>query len=152
MSLEEAVTDGLPKPLDTNAQSAEDVKKMLAQLKGEAGVTKAAEEPVETEKTSDVAQEAERSEPAPAEKDEEQKPDKEADSTETNGDREHDRARRRHDRDDGRSSRGGRGGGRGGGFRAKNYKENIKSDLTLLKETDDPVQIRKQVKIDCPHS
>ena len=35
MSVEEAVTEGLDRPGNVNAQSAEDVKNMLAKLKGE---------------------------------------------------------------------------------------------------------------------
>ncbi|PGH10048.1 lupus La protein [Blastomyces parvus] len=45
-------------------------------------------------------------------------------------------------RDGGQSSRGGRGGNRP----RVNYRDNIKSDVSTLKETSDPDEIRKQVE------
>jgi lupus La protein len=48
----------------------------------------------------------------------------------------------RQDRDSGRSFGGGRGRG---GHPTRNYRDNIKSDLTTQEESSDPVAIRKQV-------
>ena len=106
--------------IDKNAQAAEDAKKMLAELQGE---STAETDPAgaSEEKMSGDVQEA-------------QLTDEEENESKTTNDR--------RDRDSGRSSRGGRGRG---GHPTRNYRDNIKSDLTTQEESSDPVAIRKQV-------
>lgn len=130
MSAEEAVTDALQTPIDQNAQAAEETKRMLAELQGEAAST---DEPKETNGATEVEKPAE--EPATDKKAEENQ-------RESETPREH-----RH----GRSDRGGRGRGRGGqNYNApRNYRDNIKSDLTTQEESSDPAAIRKQVRVLC---
>ena len=124
---------------DQNAQSSEDVKKILAELKeGAKTETKATE--VAAEKSNGTAQGVDTSTDT-REKDQE-KPGK-ADEARS------EKPRERRQRDDGRSSRGDRGGR--GGYQSRSYKENIKSDLTTQKESRDPVAIRKQV-CGCRHA
>ena len=141
MSAEAEVSEGLEKPMDSNAQSTEDAKNLLAELEGEADAKP-------TEQKSEE-------QPRYTVKDE----DKENDVTQ---DRSPERRRSdrndRHDRNErdgyrgrgrGRGGRGGRGdGGRGDGFGgSRNPRENIKSDLTTQEESSDPVEIRKQVHL-----
>ena len=138
MSVEEAVTDGLQQPANPNAQSAEDVKNMLAELKGES----------ESQEPSKVS---EKQEPSQTEETEPVKPgDKtESESKKSNGDNREDNngdGERRHHHGGYRGGRGGRGGRGRGGSQNRSYKDNVKSDLTSLPETDDPQQIRKQVE------
>ena len=134
MSTEVAALDATPTAsLDKNAQAAEDAKKMLAELQGEptaetdpAGASK--------EQTSDVQQ------------DQRTALDKviKAESKDKNDEEESDTKKDRRERHDGRSSRGS---GRGrGGYQPRNYRDNIKSDLTSQEESNDPVAIRKQVQ------
>lgn len=146
MSAEAEVTEGLQQPLDQNAQSAEDVKKMLAELDGEA-VAKKEGDSKDTVKTEEQSEsKVNGSEP---EVKDEATADKENDAPvkDEDGDRSPDR--RRGDRFD----RGGRGRGRGrgrggrGGFTNRNYRDNIKSDLTSQEESNDPVAIRRQVNV-----
>jgi lupus La protein len=127
MSAEEAVTEGLQTPIDQNAQAAEDAQKMLAELQGE---TTTGEPSKETNGTAE--------EPAEAKKDIAE------DASEEKDERSHREGDRRHDRSD----RGGRERGRGGrnGFGTRNYRDNIKSDLTTQEPSSDPVAIRKQVE------
>jgi len=125
MSAEEAVTEGLQTPLDHNAQAAADAEKMLAELQGET----TADEPVKETNGAD-------------------KPTEEAAEKDASEEKE-DRSERRHDRSDrGGRDRGGRERGRGGrnGFGNRNYRDNIKSDLTSQEISSDPVAIRKQVR------
>lgn len=135
MSAEEAVTDALQTPVDQNAQAAEDAKKMLAELEGEAATV---DEPKETNGT---AESTDRNDEAPKEGKTEAT--KET-TVEKNGDSEKPREHRRNDRSD----HGGRGRGRDGrsNYTPRNYRDNIKSDLTTQEVTDDPVAIRKQVR------
>lgn len=140
---------------DSNAQSAQDVQNMLAELKGE-GKTEAATESATVENgDGEVAQASNKVETAEepktndlkekngAEAPENKKADdmgeekKEVNSKGENGERS---GEHRPYRGGGR----GRGSGRGRGD-YKSYKQNIKSDLTTQEETDDPAQIRKQV-------
>ncbi|KAI1613308.1 lupus La protein [Exophiala viscosa] len=120
MSAEEAVTEGLQTPLDQNAQAAADAEKMLAELQGET----TADEPVKETNGAD-------------------KPTEEAAEKDASEEKE-DRSERRNDRFD----RGGRERGRGGrnGLGNRNYRDNIKSDLTSQEISSDPVAIRKQVE------
>ena len=125
-----------PASLDKNAQAAEDAKKMLAELQGgTAAQTDCAdaskEEPNGLQEDKPTAQDKDTGESS--------KDKSEEDETE--------RINHRRDRDDGRSLRGG---GRGrGGYQARNYRDNIKSDLTSQEESSDPVAIRKQVQNSC---
>jgi lupus La protein len=133
MSTEVAASDAAPPAtLDRNAQAAEDAKRMLAELSGgttaETGAADAS-----TEKTNGEVRDAK---PTVEEKSVEEP------SKEKSEERESERTNDRRDRDDGRSSRGGRGRG---GYQARNYRDNIKSDLTTQEESSDPVAIRKQV-------
>lgn len=137
MSAEVEVAEGLEKPIDSNAQAAEDAKKLLAELEGEADVKPTTQEKPE-EKTNGTTKDD----------------DKENDDAQ---DRSPDRRRSdRNDRDGyrgrgrgggGRGGRGGRGGHFGG---ARNYADNIKSDLITQEESSDPVAIRKQVHFTHP--
>ncbi|KIX96239.1 uncharacterized protein Z520_08017 [Fonsecaea multimorphosa CBS 102226] len=136
MSVEEAVTEALQAPMDQNAQAAEEAKKMLAELEGEAAVKD------EPEKTNGTA-ESKPAEEAPKESESataEEAGDEEQNATENKAER----------RDRGRSDHNSRGRGRGRGghsnYNSRSYRDNIKSDLTTLEETDDPVAIRKQVE------
>jgi lupus La protein len=137
---------------DSNAQSAQDVQNMLAELKGsnqaattndsavaENGeVAKASNEDVKeakvngSEKNGAKESESKKEDEAKEEKKEENAEDKSGERS---------RGQRPY-----RGGSRGRGGARGRG-EYKNFKENIKSDLTTQAETDDPVQIRKQVKL-----
>ena len=140
MSVEEAVTDGLQQPADPNAQSAEDVKNLLAELKGEQWQVMNQKEPSEaTEKKQEKPETSEaETKPEDAANEDETKTEEKKDD-----DQRHDRQERR----DGHSGRGrGRGRGGRGGQQGRNYKDNIKSDLTTGQVTDDPHQIRKQVE------
>lgn len=120
---------------DQNAQAAEDAKKMLAELQGDAAVdAKPATEPEQKETNGAAATTTDATsndKPAEVSEDKSQNSD-----------------RRRDRRDDGRRGDGNRGRGRGrgrggrGGFSDRN---NIKSDLTSQEVSDDPVAIRKQV-------
>ena len=136
MSTEVAALDATPTAsLDKNAQAAEDAKRMLSELQGEstaetdpAGASK--------EQTGDVQQ------------DQSTAPDKvvEADTKDRNDEDESDTKNNRRERHDGRSSRGS---GRGrGGYQPRNFRDNIKSDLTSQEESNDPIAIRKQVQHD----
>lgn len=130
MSAEAEASEGLNKPVDQNAQAADDAKKMLEELSGEVGTNGTSAEK-STEKTNGAAEEQGESE------------DKRDRSPEY----------RRRGRDDrGRGGRGrGRGrGGRGGFDRDRPARYNNKSDLTTQEETDDPVAIRKQVRSTTP--
>ncbi|RMZ89761.1 hypothetical protein DV736_g2999, partial [Chaetothyriales sp. CBS 134916] len=121
MSAEAAATES-SKPAETNAAAADDAKKLLAELEHEAvdGDDKA-EAQTQTETETDPKTNG-------------------ASAPKSDRDGHHDGHRGRG-RGGGRGGRGGRfGGGR------PNYKENIKSDLTTLKESSDPVEIRKQVE------
>ena len=130
MSAGAEVSEGLEKPMDSNAQSAEDAKKLLAELEGEAATEDKSEE-----KTNGTAKED----------------DKENDDTQTRSpDRRRSDRNDRNDRDGyrgrGRGS-GGRGGRFGGDRGGRNHRDNIKSDLTTQEESSDPVEIRKQVHL-----
>jgi hypothetical protein len=150
MSTEEAATDALQTPLDNNAEAADDVKKMLAELKGGSDVQ-------DPEKTNGVSEKVNGTSDAKAENSEETEKTEAKDEDKENDDRHPDRRHRdeddppryRRDRDDrgGPRHKGGRGG-RGGGrsdFKPRNRRDNIKSNLVQEEESDDPVAIRKQV-------
>jgi len=161
-------TAELANPEDSNAQSAQDVQNMLAELKGSNQPEAAPESAVV--KNGDLAQasnnakntnevESKESEGKNGVEDSGNKkddPEIEKDHPEIKKDDKADEGLKQKDaedegqkRPDGwRPYRGGdrgRGGGRGRG-NFNSYKQNIKSDLTTLEETDDPVQIRKQVR------
>ena len=145
MSAEVEVTDALQQPVDQNAQSAEDVKKMLAELDGEAGVKKESDskDTVDTQETSEPKENGTSTD---AKEEPVSVKNEDADSKEDNRDRSPDQ--RRGDRGD-RFDRGGRGRGRGrggrGSYGSRPYRDNIKSDVTTQEESDDPVAIRRQV-------
>lgn len=145
MSAEAEVSAAIDKPVDQNAQSAEDVKKMLAELEGEAQTKDTTEAPAADskpeEKTNGASTETK-------EETTETKEDKKVEISAHNrrGDRDSDDRGRR-----GRSDRGGRGGrgnfrGGRGGPNTRSHRDNIKSDLTSQEESSDPVAIRKQVR------
>ncbi|KIW22448.1 uncharacterized protein PV07_12333 [Cladophialophora immunda] len=137
MSVEEAVTEALQAPMGQNAQAAEEAKKMLAELEGEAAVEDKPEKVNGTAESKPAEGEAPKESESVAAK---EAADKEKDASENNGER----------RDRGRSDYNSRGRGRGRGghnnYNSRSYRDNIKSDLTTLEETDDPVAIRKQVE------
>ncbi len=140
-----------PQP-DNNAHSAQDVQKMLAELKGESkpetvAASASAEKDDPGHANNGDVKASEKNDPLGSNgvkdsndrNEEEAKEEKGADGAD--GD----------DRERSRGYRPSRGGGRGrGGARGrgnfKSYKENIKSDFTAQQETDDPVMIRKQVR------
>jgi lupus La protein len=133
MSTELAAPDAAPTTgIDKNAQAAEDAKKMLAELQGEAAAETGDADAGE-EKTNGSVQEAKTvDEKESIEKLVKDK--SEENESKTTSDQ--------WDRDGGRSSRSGRGRG---GHPTRNYRDNIKSDLTSQEESSDPVAIRKQV-------
>ncbi|KIW14353.1 hypothetical protein PV08_07135 [Exophiala spinifera] len=117
---EETVTDALQTPVDHNAAAAEDAKKLLAELQGDAEQKQELGETATVDKAETDA----------------------SDKKETGGkDREH-RDDRAH------NSRGGRGGrgDRRGGYGSRNNRNNSKFDPTSQEVTNDPVAIRKQVE------
>src|SRR2546423_6227937 len=136
MSTEIAASEAAPPAnLDKNAQAAEDAKKMLAELRGEATAeTDAAD--ASRDETNGV---------------QEEKPTAEHKSIgeSTKDKTEEDEAERTNDQRDGDDGRSSRGGPRRGGFQARNYRANIKSDLTTQEESSDPVAIRKKVQNSC---
>src|SRR5579871_3345335 len=118
--------------MDKNAQAVEDTKKMLAELQGEA-TTKTDDADASEERTNGGVQKAEpTNEKESSEKSVKDKNEEEESKTTSD----------QRDRDGGHSSRGGRGRG---GHPTRNYRDNIKSDLTSQEESSDPVAIRKQV-------
>jgi lupus La protein len=133
MSTELAAPDAAPTTgIDKNAQAAEDAKKMLAELQGEA-TAETDDAGASGEKTNGGVQEAKPT-------DEEENIEKPAkDKSEEN---EPKTANDRRNRDSGHSSHSGRGRG---GHPTRNYRDNIKSDLTTQEESSDPTAIRKQV-------
>ncbi len=141
--------------VDSNAQSAQDVKNMLAELKGggqpEAATDSTGPDNDEVAQASNDKESIDQSESNElAEKNgvddlenkkngesEEGKKDEDVAGEHGEGSQGH---RRQHE------GYKDRGGARGRGD-FKSYKQNIKSDLIAQEETDDPVQIRKQVKL-----
>lgn len=128
MSAEENVTDALQQPVEQNAEAAEEAKRMLAELEGEAAAG------TETKETNGTSEEAKpEADAAPTE-------DKAEDAAEKSDE---------HKQDSPERSRGdnnrGRGGGRGRGRGGHSHGNNIKSVLTKEEESSDPVEIRKQV-------
>jgi hypothetical protein len=133
MSAQAEVAEGLEKPMDTNAQSAEDAKKLLAELEGEAAASSESKPEVVNGTTKDTEA---------ADKENNHSPERRRDY--------HDRDRESF-RGRGRGRGGGRGRGRGDrrdnfdGPRRSYHNDNIKSDLTTQEVSDDPEAIRKQV-------
>ena len=162
MSVEDAVTEGLAPPVDQNAQAAEEAKRMLAELESDAvaivkpkdsnGVHK---EEAATEAADEESNTATKKEPASKRETDD---DAQDEARERRQDRRHDRySDRGHDRGRGRGrGRGGRDNFRGGGrgrdhgdrdnYKPRNFRDNIKSDLTSQEVTDDADAIRKQVQ------
>jgi lupus La protein len=133
MSAELAASGTAPRTgTDKNAQAAEDAKKMLAELQGEATVKTDGADASE-EKANGNVQEAQ---PAGEEENAEKL------AKDKNEENESKAANDRRDRDSGHSSRGGR---EREGRPTRSYRDNIKSDLTTQEESNDPVAIRKQV-------
>ena len=135
---------------ESNAQAAQDVQNMLAELKGseKPGAAPAAIKQNDAEKAGEKQDTAEADTTVSNGKNGVEKPEIEKED------------RREEKKEEGaeesaehtRGHRAFRGGGRGrGGDRNrgdfKSYRQNIKSDLTNLEETDDPVQIRRQVML-----
>lgn len=145
MSVEEAVTDALQTPVDQNAQAAEDAKRMLAELQGD---TESKEESTNTsgavEKTEasgeTTAADAKDADGETATTEVKNNP-----ATETSPEKRDASDKNREHRQ--RSDHSGRGRGRGGQNGSRNYRDNIKSDLTSQETSSDPVAIRKQVQI-----
>lgn len=136
----------------SNAQSAQDVQNMLAELKGsqsDSGTAAAA-----AAEGKDVAQGSNGIESTEAKTNDvdennnakvsDSKNEAEPEEDKKNEGTEPDKGGRSGGHQPSRGGARGRGGGRGRGD-FKSYKKNIKSDLTAQQETDDPVQIRKQV-------
>ncbi|OAP55340.1 hypothetical protein AYL99_10313 [Fonsecaea erecta] len=154
MSVEEAVTEALQTPVDQNAQAAEEAKKMLAELEDGATTKDKPEQTNGTAESKSAEVEAPRESESVAEKAsaDEGEAAKELDSTaakETTDEKDATGDNVEH-RDRGRSDHNSRGRGRGRGGHnnnnSRNYRDNIKSDVTTQEETDDPVAIRKQVE------
>lgn len=134
MSAEEAVTDALQTPRDSNAQAAEDTKKLLAEMQNETV-------PSDGAKQTNGDANGKKAEATAGEKNETEE--------KTSRHQGRDSDRHRDGRHNGRSEHGGRGRGRGRGDRnghsQRNYRDNVKSVFTDQKESSDPVAIRKQV-------
>lgn len=130
MSVEEAVTQGLQKPLENNAQAAEDVKNMLAELKAESQTTQASSSKQTTPAVKEGTEEKQLKDSgegaAPAE---DIKPTKDV----------------AKGGPDGRGARDSNGADRG--QRSRATKSRMISDLESQDVTDDPVAIRKQVSV-----
>lgn len=141
MSAEEAVTDARQAPLEQNAQSAEEVKKMLAELQDQSEASGQTKETNGTSATVPAADKVHSEENVP-EKDRESATAEQGSSVQAKDAADKPRARRQEGRSDRGSGRPGRGRG---GYQARNYRDNIKSDLTAQEESSDPVAIRKQV-------
>ena len=145
MSAEELVTDALQTPLNNNAEAADDVKKMLAKLKGDGDAQ-------ESEKTNGTSLKANGSPGVTAGNDADGKENDDRHPDRRHRDDDGDEPRYRRDREvrgggrGHRGSRGGRGGSRGD-FKPYNKRDNIKSNLVQEEESDDPVAIREQVKV-----
>lgn len=142
MSAEEAVTDALQTPLESNAQAAEDTKKLLAEMQNEAVPSDGAKQTngdANVEKAEADTLKEERADAG------EKNESEEKDSRHKGRDSD----RHRDGRHNGRSEHGGRGRGRGrgdrNGYGQRNYRDNVKSVFTDQKESSDPVAIRKQV-------
>ena len=137
MSAEETVTDAVQTPVNQNAQAAEDAEKLLAELQNETAPTQTADT---------TGSNGTKEEPA-VDSEDKQKPeepkadDKRSDDRNGHSDRRGDNRERRHNRGDFK----GRGRGRGDRNGGRNYRDNIKSDVTTQEESSDPVAIRKQV-------
>lgn len=149
MSAEEAVTDALQKPLDSNALAAEDTKKLLAEMQNESAPSEGVKQ------TNGAANGAKEEEQAPKEeKVDAGDNDESGDKAWQDRSRDSDRHRDNRRRDNGRPDHRGRGrdrGGRGRGGNDRNghgnrgYRDNVKSVFTDQQESSDPVAIRKQV-------
>jgi hypothetical protein len=135
MSAEAEVSEALSKPVEQTAASTEQVKEVVKEVERYAGDKKeAALEESNEHKTNGASDHKDDSE-ANKENGDNDKRDKRSD-------------RRRGDRFEGRG-RGHRGRGGRGGF-SRGGRHNIKSDLTTQEESDDPVEIRRQVFLTSP--
>lgn len=152
-------------PVDSNSQSAQDVQNMLAELKG-SRQTGTATDPTAVDK-DEIAQASDNKENVDESKskvsaeengvdDPEIKMNGEAEEEKKDGEEKKDDAEKKDEAIGGETGEGSQGhrphhGGYKGREGArdrgdfKSYKQNIKSDLIAQEETDDPVQIRKQV-------
>jgi lupus La protein len=155
-------TAELTNPEDSNAQAAQDVQNMLAELKGSKQPEVAPESAVaqngDLAQASNDAKNTNEVEPNNSEgkngvedsanqkDDPEIKKDDKAEEGMKQKDAEVEGQKRPGGYRPYRGGDRGRAGGRGRG-NFNSYKQNIKSDLTTLEETDDPVQIRKQVSL-----
>ena len=142
-------------PVDSNSQSAQDVQNMLAELKG-SGQPGTTTDPTVAD-NDEVAQASNNKESVDESKSKMSAEEKGVDNpeNETNGKVEEGKKDEDIGGENGEGTQGhrphhggykGRGGARDRGD-FKSYKQNIKSDLIAQEETDDPVQIRKQVTL-----
>ncbi len=146
-------TAEIANPVDSNAQSAQDVQNMLAELKG-GGQPRAATDST-APNNDEVAQASNNNKSLDESKSNDSAKKNDVDDAENKKNGESEEGKKDGDaaNEHGEGSQGhrphrdgykGRGGARGRGD-FKSYKQNIKSDLIAQEETDDPVQIRKQV-------
>ena len=145
MSAETEVTEipAFEKAAEANAQSAEDVRKLLAELREEAKVEPAVETKVASTTTPAVEETNGATNGCKDKNETDKAPERSQEIVESKGIQgEPEEARRRDHRHESRPLRGGRGGFRN----SRSYKDNIKSDLTTQEESSDPVAIRKQVR------
>jgi lupus La protein len=134
MSAEAEVSEAFSKPVEQTAEAAEQVKEVLKEVEGDAGDKEAPIEESSEPKTNGTSNHKD-----------------DAEGNKENGDndkRDRRSDRRRGDRFEGRG-RGPRGRGGRGGF-SRGGRHNIKSDLTTQEESDDPVEIRRQVTSTSP--
>lgn len=136
MSAEESVTDALQEPVGQNAEATEDAKKLLAEL--QAGEE---EDPTTRPESNGDNAKAAMTDGNNTEDDVKHAPEEDEAGEGKQEHRESPAERKTHER------RGVGGGSyRGRGVKPKNFRDNIKSDLTTQETSNDPVAIRKQVE------
>lgn len=140
--------------VEKNAESAQDVKTMLAELKAEKEKAKPADADT-TKDTTKVDATSKTEEATEKKEDANGTSGKDNNTSESTADlieatdkkeEKNETAKSSESKSESRDYRGsGRPRGRGGFRRNVNYQDNIKSDLTSQKESSDPDEIRKQV-------
>ncbi|KKZ65308.1 hypothetical protein EMCG_08824 [[Emmonsia] crescens] len=149
---EEQKQAATPAEANPNTQAENDVKEVLAELKGEEPMKaegEVAAKETSEKKDGDTNNKATEGEGGAGEEDAEAKEEariiaaaaKLGQEAESKSDAK-DGEQKDTNRGQGQASRGGRGGNR----QRVNYRDNIKSDVSTLKETSDPEEIRKQVE------
>ena len=132
MSVEEAVTEALNKPIDNNDAATEDANKLLAEIEAEGNAPEVKQDESATDATN--GNHAKNGESSKDDADTMHKRDEDDD----------DDGYRRRDRGDGGR---GRGAGRGRGGRGRgNFRGGIKSVVTREEKSDDHDAIRKQME------